>query len=92
MLMRSPARVWPRSTRAYGPVYMRPANEVKPGPFRFGHSIIYNRCLHSACRTEPTDFRPAWIQTGMNVNTNTFQTGLGCNFNIGTTHTNKRGI
>jgi hypothetical protein len=32
------------------------------------------------------EFRPAWIQTGMNVNTNTFQTGLGCNLDIGTTH------
>ena len=25
----------------------------------------------------------------MNVNTNTFQTGLGCNLDIGTTHANK---
>jgi hypothetical protein len=47
---------------------------------------------HSACCTKPTDFRPAWIQTGMNhmnVNTNTFQTGLGCNLDIGTTQANK---
>jgi hypothetical protein len=26
---------------------------------------------------------------GMNVNTNTFQTGLGCNLDIETTHANK---
>jgi hypothetical protein len=25
----------------------------------------------------------------MNVNTNTFQTGLGCNLDIGTTHANE---
>jgi hypothetical protein len=68
------------------------------GLFRFGHSIIYNRCLHetgtkktpdsshSACWTEPTDFRPAWIQTVMNVNRNTFQSGFACNLVIGTTH------
>jgi hypothetical protein len=26
----------------------------------------------------------------MNVNTNKFQTGLGCNLDIGTTHANKK--
>ena len=26
------------------------------------------------------------VQAGMNVNTNTLQIGLGCNFDIGTTH------
>jgi hypothetical protein len=31
----------------------------------------------------------AWIQTGMNINTKTFQTGLGCNLDIATTHANK---
>ena len=49
----------------------------------------YHYCL-SACWTEPTDFKSR-IQTGVNVNTNTFQTGLGCNLdNVnGTTHANK---
>jgi hypothetical protein len=48
-----------------------------------------NNSSRFTCWTEPTDFRPAWIQTGMNVNTKTFQTGLGCNLDIGTTHANK---
>jgi hypothetical protein len=34
-------------------------------------------------------FRPACLQTGVTVNTNIFQTGLGCNLDIGTTHGNK---
>jgi hypothetical protein len=31
-------------------------NEVKPGPFRSGHSIIYNRCLHET-GTKITSFQ-----------------------------------
>jgi hypothetical protein len=42
--------------------------------------------LQTGMNSDRHEFRPAWIQTGMNVNTNTFQTGLGCNLDIGTTH------
>jgi hypothetical protein len=57
---------------------------------RLGRKQLRPVSSHSACWTEPTDFRPACIQIGMNVNTNTFQTGLGCNrLGIGTTHANK---
>ena len=83
-------------------VYMRPERSQTAGPFRFDHSIIYNRCLHETgtkitqtglksfrLLNRTTDFRPAWIQIGMNVNTNTFQTCLGCNLDMGTTHANK---
>ena len=55
-------------------------NEVKAGPFRFSHSIIYNRCLHET--------RMKNAQTGMNVNTNTIHTGL----RFGTTHAHNSNI
>ena len=49
-------------------------NEVNPGAFRFGHSIIYNRCLHETgtkiTQTGLKSFRlldrADWLQTGMN--------------------------
>ena len=79
--------------------FARDRDDVNSGPSRFGHSIIYNRCLHKtgmenaetslkspACWTELTVFRPGGIQSGMYVNPNTFQTGLSCPLRFVTTH------
>ena len=57
-----------------GPVYMRPRDEVNPGRSRFGHSIIYNRCLHETgmenAQTGLKSSRPLdradYLQTGTN--------------------------
>ena len=56
-------------------VYMRP-----------GWKMLRPVWSHPARWTELTIFRPGWIQSGMNVNTNTFQTGLSCALCFGTTH------
>jgi hypothetical protein len=70
-------------------------NKVKPGSFRYGQSIIYNRCLHETgtkiTRTGLKSLfhlldRANWLQTGMNSDRHEFglawiQTGMNVNTN-----------
>jgi hypothetical protein len=63
----------------YGPIYMSP-DEVKPGQFHFGQSIIYNGCLHKArTNSERDECKHKLIH----------QSGLGCALGFGTMHAHK---